>query len=701
MGCCGDREKGVTVTEEQKWDYITLSDFKSTSCLAPFSYAWLWVLVLISCAVYAADAFTAVNLLAFDKWTSQVKPVVPFEIAKWIFAITIIISYVFLIYRWIRALRVMRMGSVTECYLEPLAAILQSMRITKTGQGWRRFLVFAELTKSKKGANYVALFVYFQFKSALILIVAQGPRIALNAMTLYAVMQAKIIPGGDHSAKDRSNFEQFFMNIKVMIDTGNKQEIVIYFTIIHLLPVALHSKADGSLTNYCRRKVETRLERIVGKKIKKAIERQNQQLKKEEERAIKNGEFDSSKSRPTLPKLDGDDDDRSTVFSMQRSDTMNTTTTLPPYSASNAPSYRTNTMNSTGRSLIQKPSLPTLDERPGMPNRSETGFSSYGSNVPMLTQAGNMGRSSPAPPMPPLDRNGPGYFGEQHNPQYAPERSFTPVSQGRASPMPPRGPMPPVDTNYNNFQYHSEPQPSRPYQEFSPFNSRNPQMGQEYELSPVDMTPTEAITRHYYGDSSPEDYQPPQMPGTLRAGSPAMSQPAGFSSQPRAGTAPPRAGVPPSLQSAIQRREASNPFPNRGMNGSAPPQQQQRSATAPIQQPGWAQGPPRAASHLRDLHPEALLPRALLLVASLPRDLLRVASPHKARVPSNVATVQVLPATSTTTDAISNLDTQLHINGVYFRMLDITFMQHLHGVDTFSFFSTLLLDTEPIHFLSH
>ncbi|RMZ68755.1 pheromone-regulated membrane 6 [Pyrenophora seminiperda CCB06] len=556
MGCCGDREKGVTVTEEQKWAYITLSDFKSTSCLAPFSYAWLWILVLISCAVYAADAFTAVNLLAFDKWTSQVKPVVPFEIAKWIFAITIIISYVFLIYRWIRALRVMRMGSVTECYLEPLAAILQSMRITKSGQGWRRFLVFAELTKSKKGANYIALFVYFQFKSALIIIVAQGPRIALNAMTLYAVMKAQIIPGGDHSAKDRSNFEQFFMNIKIMIDTGNKQEIVVYFTMLFSLVIWL----DG-------------------------------------------------------------DDDTSTVFSMQRSDTMNTTTTLPPYSSSNTPSYRSNTMNSTGRSLIQKPSLPTLDERPGMPIRSETGFSSYGSNAPMLSQAGNMGMSSPAPPMPPLDRNGPGYFGEQ---QYAPERSFTPMTQGRASPMPPRGPMPPVDTNYNNFQ--SEPQSNRPYQEFSPFNSRGPPMAQEYELSPVDMTPTENISQHYYGDSSPEDYQPPQMPSTLRtaSGSPA---PVGLPNQPRAGTAPPRAGVPPSLQSAIQRREASNPFPNRGMNASAPPQQQ-RSATAPIQQPGWAQGPPP-----RSFTPQGPPPRSFTPQGPPPRSFTPQGPPPRSFTP--------------------------------------------------------------------
>ena len=124
----------------------------------------MWILVLISGAVYAADAFTAVNLLAFNKWSSQVKPKVSFEVAKWIFAICIIVSYVFLAYRWFRAIRVIRSGGVAECYLEPLAAIWQSMRLTKEGQGWRRFLVFAELTKSKKGVDYVALFVYFQFK---------------------------------------------------------------------------------------------------------------------------------------------------------------------------------------------------------------------------------------------------------------------------------------------------------------------------------------------------------------------------------------------------------------------------------------------------------------------------------------------------------------------------------------------------------
>ncbi|KAH9879574.1 hypothetical protein IAQ61_001392 [Plenodomus lingam] len=635
MGCCGDREKGKTVTEEQKWDFINLSDFKSSSCLAPFSYVWLWILVLISCAVYAADAFTAVNLLAFNKWSSQVKPKVPFEVAKWIFAITIIISYVFLLYRWILALRVMKTGSVVECYLEPLAAILQSMRITSSGQGWRRFLVFAELTKSKKGANYVALFVYFQFKSALLIIIAQGPRIAINAMTLYAVMQAQLLPVGDHASDERSGFEQFFFNIKLMIENGNKQETVIYFTMLFslviwviaalglIISVLLYlfflwhyiPRADGSLTAYCRRKLETRLQRIVGKKIKKAIEKEDQQRRRDEQKAIKKGALDPSQTRPTLPKLGGDDDDRSTVLSLHRTDTMASNTTLPPYSVN--PPTRSNsnsTMNtmSTNRAMA-KPTLPTLDERPGMGMRSETqgtdySTASYGSSAPMLGRAGDLGRNSPAPPVPHLDQNN-DYFGNQEGRPYgSANRPFTPMSQGRASPAPSRAYGPPVDTSHSNSRYgsvHSAvslqnneqgsqyAQSTRPYPEFSPFDSRGPRTGPAYELSPVDQTPTESIAHHYYSNSNESvDYRPPQLPNALRSGSPAPAQPVGLPSQPRAGTAPPRPGMPASLQSASQRREVSQPLPNRGMNGSAaPPQQQQRSATAPLQQPSWASGP--------------------------------------------------------------------------------------------------------------
>ena len=61
----------------------------------------------------------------------------------------------------------MRGGGVAQSYLDPLAVRIQSVRLGSAGRGWRRFLVFAELTKSKKGSEYLALFTYFSFEGLL------------------------------------------------------------------------------------------------------------------------------------------------------------------------------------------------------------------------------------------------------------------------------------------------------------------------------------------------------------------------------------------------------------------------------------------------------------------------------------------------------------------------------------------------------
>ena len=196
MGCCGEREKGPPELK-QKWEFINLGDFKCTSAWTPLGYIWLWMLGAIGVSVYAADTFTAVNLLAFDRWSSEVKPTIPFRISKWIFAACIFFSWALCIYEWLRAIRIIKRGGVAASYMDPVAASLQSMR----SKGWRRFLVFTELTKSKKGVDYIAFFVYFAFEGAIRIILAEGPRQVVNALTLYAVMNAKLInqEGDDHS----------------------------------------------------------------------------------------------------------------------------------------------------------------------------------------------------------------------------------------------------------------------------------------------------------------------------------------------------------------------------------------------------------------------------------------------------------------------------------------------------------------------
>lgn len=64
------------------------------------------------------------------------------------------------------AIRAIKSDGVARSYLDPLAVRVQSIRLG-SGQGWRRFLVFAELTKSKKGSEYVAVFSYFSFEGML------------------------------------------------------------------------------------------------------------------------------------------------------------------------------------------------------------------------------------------------------------------------------------------------------------------------------------------------------------------------------------------------------------------------------------------------------------------------------------------------------------------------------------------------------
>ena len=79
-----------------------------------------------------------------------------------------------LFYRWLRAIRVIKASGVAQSYLDPLAVRIQSIRTGKEGRGWKRFLVFAELTKSKKGADYVALFSYFSFEGESVRLASQN-----------------------------------------------------------------------------------------------------------------------------------------------------------------------------------------------------------------------------------------------------------------------------------------------------------------------------------------------------------------------------------------------------------------------------------------------------------------------------------------------------------------------------------------------
>ncbi|PNS16229.1 hypothetical protein CAC42_6336 [Sphaceloma murrayae] len=428
MGCFG-KNKGH-IDESAKWAYINLSDFHATSSWTPFSYLTVWFFALVGVAVFAVDCFTAVNLLILDKWSSQIQPAIELKYTKWIFVGCIMFSFALYGYEWLRAIRVIRRGGVAESYMDPLAVQLQCMR----GKGWKRFLVFASLTKSRKGTDYIAFFVYFQFNSAVRIILAEGGRQVINALTIVSVAKADLVPIGAHAAKDgASPFIQFFLNVAALWNKSNEQAIILFsmcftlfiwvFSALCLLAALIlylvflwHyiPQSDGRLSVYCRRKVDRRLEKIVEKKVQAAIEDAERKRHREEAKmaGAKSGKGPTANPQlvrqPTLPMLDKMEEDKASALGLSRTDTCST---LPPYS-SRPPTRNENPTPGIQRQptlpdvaaggLQRQPTLPDLSvsaNMPPRPQRRNTNMSnysnqSYSSKASLLQNANDMGYDS-------------------------------------------------------------------------------------------------------------------------------------------------------------------------------------------------------------------------------------------------------------------------------------------------------------------
>ncbi|ROW06252.1 hypothetical protein VPNG_08105 [Cytospora leucostoma] len=577
MGCMSHRRSDVEVRPEQKWDYISLNDFKAESAFTYIAYGYLFFSLIISTAVYAVDTFTAVNLLAFNKWSSEIQPAVSFDITKWIFAICIILSIVNLVYEHIRALRIMRRGSVAESYLDNLAVKLESIRMG-SGKGWRRFLVFAELTKSKKGAEYIALFTYFSFQSWIRVIFCAGPRQAVNGITLYSVYTAKLAVSGENF---ESSFVDFFDKIKALAEQDYQQALILSgmvftvvvwaFSFLSLLIATMFfvfflwgwiPQEDGGLSGYCERKINKRLMSIVSTKIDAAIADQERQRKKAELRAAKKaGEMPPEERKATLPRLMPDNDKIPGMPMINRNDTM---ATLPLYTS------RPGTPNGGGGQGFELNKMPVL-------NRTGTA-SSTSSRAPLLQSGAEMGRSSPAPPLPPLpplstvnysmgpplqrmqtDQSSFGGPYTQTPTAYSPDNDFPPMPQPvrsfTSAPMGPYG-MPP--------RSNTTPAPRATFNDEYPAGRASP--------APLRQMPSRS-TFDDYNDGSilapsaipPSVYPPRGQTQSPRPMAPSYGQ-RGYPGGP---------GVYP-------MRNATGPLPNRGPPGAQP----QRNMTAPGPQPG-------------------------------------------------------------------------------------------------------------------
>ena len=506
----------------------------------------------------------------------------------------------------------------------------------KKGQGWRRFLLFTALTKGRKGSEYVGLFTYFSFEAWLRIVFADGPRQAINALTLYSVLQLNLVPVGEHAApKDHSPVAQFFINVRILAE-GNREQAAVYFGMLFTLIIWVFSAlglllaslmyitylwhhiptSDGGLAGYCRRRIDSRLYKIVGKRIEKALAKESKRKIKEGDKAAANG-LGHIARQPTVPILVSPDDATSTIGDTPTLSRKSTQTTLATQST--LPLYESRANSPPNLDFEREPTVPRVGTPFSRPaNLRSNTASSLDSNAPLLPGAAGMGVAAPPPlrlpmrpginkpfaanvPQPsPVQPYGPDSYGppprsNTNPPPRGPPRIFPPSNDSlppsqmvppTRRPIPAPGVFPPSQAPFQRAptappqQNYMRPPPQRkplpqkmPSDGYDrPFAARPPPLQhpqQGYEMQPRRPSPPNANGGGYVA------FNPARAPPPMSNDGPAnFSIPRQLSPPvPRAGTAPPSQtrGYHDSIYAAYGGYDDEPPIPRAGTAGPGPP----------------------------------------------------------------------------------------------------------------------------------
>ncbi|RPA84988.1 hypothetical protein BJ508DRAFT_189856, partial [Ascobolus immersus RN42] len=274
-----------------------LDAFRTDAPWAICAYITLYIGIIVAIISYGLDLFVLFNLLYLDEWNPAIEPAIDPSISKWIFAGCIILSLVLLIIDWIGGWRTIRSGSISGIYLHAIAVswscvfggwgmkLQRGQRPDRMDTGYRRFLVFKELTEKRSKREYVVLATYFAFKGWIRTLIAEGPRQVINTLSLYSVFRSRFIPGEIARGQEMEGLKLFFKNYEALFKADQRQAFLIgamalsifiwIFSLLKLLFAAISyvcyvyhvmSSVDGeegTLHGYCKSRIEKRMRELV------------------------------------------------------------------------------------------------------------------------------------------------------------------------------------------------------------------------------------------------------------------------------------------------------------------------------------------------------------------------------------------------------------------------------------------------------
>lgn len=306
---------------DHKFDFIDTREYTNNSCDMRSKYMWLYIIVLKDFLVYVLDIFTAITMLTSKQWSNQIFNdcpktkncvAVPFDVGRWLFVGCIIFGFLLLAYEAHKSKKIVASRDISYAFTNVMANNYYSLR------SYDHFCFFDHIRESSEGRNFFAFFVFFTFKSWKRVLLADGPRQGINALTLYAVYQSKKNNRGDWY--DVTKYFRGNTIIASALTLSTLFTVLIFAGSLALLilaallytPVLCHIR--GNLKEYCCHKVDKRIAEIIKRRNKLRQQRAEELVKREAA-----GDFSHLKNKkgelvgkpqlqPTLPVLSVDDD---------------------------------------------------------------------------------------------------------------------------------------------------------------------------------------------------------------------------------------------------------------------------------------------------------------------------------------------------------------------------------------------------------
>ncbi|THH33657.1 hypothetical protein EUX98_g548 [Antrodiella citrinella] len=236
---------------------------------------------------------------------------IPFKIGKWLFFGCIIFSFLLLAYEGHKAKKIIASRDISYAFTNVMANHYYSLR------SYDHFCFFDHISNSTKRMDDFAFFVFFTFKSWKRLLLADGPRQAINALTLYAFYLSKRDDGAWYDVGKYfagNDFETSALTVTTAFTTLVFAGSLLVLVVAGVCYIPLLCHIQGNLKEYCCHKVDKRITEIIKRRNKQRLAKAAALAKKEaagDYSHLKNkkGELISQPLRqPTLPNLSVDDD---------------------------------------------------------------------------------------------------------------------------------------------------------------------------------------------------------------------------------------------------------------------------------------------------------------------------------------------------------------------------------------------------------